>query len=63
MGRLKASQKRTKREILSEALMSMAPAIIIGCCATTPTALPVQPREPHDGVLRPTRVDFEEAVP
>ena len=39
-GMLKASQKRTKRAPLSEALMSRAPAMTFGWLATTPTALP-----------------------
>ena len=36
-GMLKASQNRTKRAPLSEALMSSAPAMTFGWLATTPT--------------------------
>ena len=43
---LKASQKRTKRAALTEALMSSAPAITFGWLATTPTGCPSRRAKP-----------------
>src|SRR5947208_842105 len=45
-GMLKASQKRTKRAALTEALMSSAPAITFGWLATTPTGCPSRRAKP-----------------
>ena len=46
IGRLNASQKRTKRAALAEASMSSTPAIALGWLPTTPIAIPFSRENP-----------------